>query len=177
MEDKMSKYIDLSGMIFGRLTVLYRGVNDNRGQARWICRCSCGQETLVRTSHLKRGKTQSCGCLVGIKLEKGESGLNALLASYRRCILHRKLEFKLTKEEFRRLTQQNCYYCAASPSQTIGIGWSRYSYNGIDRVDNSIGYSVNNCVACCKWCNIAKSNRSKEDFLSWIGRIYNNMNS
>lgn len=54
---------DLTGMTFGRLTVnSFFGVAKNRA-ALWLCKCSCGNEKIVRAADLKRGKTQSCGCL------------------------------------------------------------------------------------------------------------------
>lgn len=62
----MSKFNDLIGKQFGKLTVIKRGEdyvwNDKR-YARWLCRCECGNETLVTSSSLKCGKTKSCGCL------------------------------------------------------------------------------------------------------------------
>lgn len=59
----MSHVIDLTGRIFGRLTVLRRGPTDS-GQARWICRCSCGTIRYgIVSQSLRSGMTQSCGCL------------------------------------------------------------------------------------------------------------------
>lgn len=61
--------MDLTGQTFGRLTVLYPAddVVDKRGNhiTRWVCECSCEQHNVVtvRTSGLRRGTTQSCGCL------------------------------------------------------------------------------------------------------------------
>ena len=55
----MPSYIDLTGMKFGRLTVLCR--TENRRKCR--CLCDCGNETDVYISHLRDGHTQSCGCL------------------------------------------------------------------------------------------------------------------
>jgi hypothetical protein len=53
----------MSGLTCGRLTVLsHAGFGSDR-QARWLCRCSCGTETIVRGSKLRTGWTQSCGCL------------------------------------------------------------------------------------------------------------------
>lgn len=54
--------INLIGSSFGRLTVLERGPNKGR-RACWVCRCSCGEVTLVTSEHLRNGKTRSCGCL------------------------------------------------------------------------------------------------------------------
>lgn len=50
---------DLTGKVFGRLTVLQRDAES----AKWICKCSCGNITKVTTTHLKSGHTKSCGCL------------------------------------------------------------------------------------------------------------------
>lgn len=55
--------VDLVGQQFGRLTILRRAENDTRGQAKWTCRCICGQEKVIRGKDLRDGKTQSCGCL------------------------------------------------------------------------------------------------------------------
>lgn len=53
---------DLTGRIFERLTPLFRTKN-SKGQAKWHCRCSCGNELDVLASSLASGKTRSCGCL------------------------------------------------------------------------------------------------------------------
>ena len=51
---------DLTGKIFGQLTVI-----EYVGDGRWKCKCTCGNETLVKTTALNSGKTKSCGCLRG----------------------------------------------------------------------------------------------------------------
>ena len=38
--------------------------------------------------------------------------------------------------------------------------------NGVDRVDNTKGYSVDNSVPCCKFCNTAKHTMSEGDFFT-----------
>jgi len=58
------KFQDLSGMIFGRLTVIeYYGKNE-RNRPLWICKCSCGnlEEIIVTSANLKNNSTKSCGC-------------------------------------------------------------------------------------------------------------------
>ena len=47
---------------FGRLTVIDRAANDKYGNTMWICKCSCGNETVVLGNSLRRGLTTSCGC-------------------------------------------------------------------------------------------------------------------
>ena len=56
------KLKDLTGMKFGRLTVLERA--ENKGtRTCWLCKCDCGNEVTVLGEDLKSGHTQSCGCL------------------------------------------------------------------------------------------------------------------
>lgn len=59
---------DLIGQKFGRLTVIKRVENSKNGSTRWLCRCECGNEKIVLSSHLKSHKIQSCGCLFKEKL-------------------------------------------------------------------------------------------------------------
>jgi hypothetical protein len=59
----VGKFIDLAGQRFGRLVVIERIENDKSKNARWICLCDCGNETIVVTRDLRSGHTQSCGCL------------------------------------------------------------------------------------------------------------------
>lgn len=60
---KMSKRRDLTGRKFNRLTVIKFHHRNKRRKQFWLCRCDCGQHTVVDSSHLKTGNTKSCGCL------------------------------------------------------------------------------------------------------------------
>lgn len=62
VKTKQSKVDNLSGQHFGYWTVLQRAENSQSGSARWLCRCECGKERIVRAQELKRGKSKSCGC-------------------------------------------------------------------------------------------------------------------
>ena len=61
----MSKFIDLTGQKFGRLTVLSRSTKNKFRKAYWECICSCPNKTLkiISADNLKSGNTKSCGCL------------------------------------------------------------------------------------------------------------------
>ncbi len=61
-----SKVIDLSAQTFGRLTVRGFFGFDPGGRALWVCDCGCGNTTIARSSTLRRGHKESCGCLVGL---------------------------------------------------------------------------------------------------------------
>ena len=54
--------VDMAGQTFGELTVLSRLVNNAAGSARWLCRCTCGNQAEVLGTALRKGMTKSCGC-------------------------------------------------------------------------------------------------------------------
>lgn len=59
----MGAVLDIAGERFGRLEVIKRVVSDGRGNARWLCRCDCGEMTTVLGFALRGSHTRSCGCL------------------------------------------------------------------------------------------------------------------
>lgn len=131
--------------------------------------------------YLHRGNTRSCGCSSydaqkeGVyRLEIGVASRNALFSSYKIKAKERGLDWNLDINEFQSITKQNCHYCGVEPKQEYGAGRPNgsYTYNGIDRVDNDLGYIKGNCVPCCIICNIAKHNMTKDQFLDWIRQVY-----
>jgi hypothetical protein len=168
--------VDLTGKVFGNLTVLgfERGGDDDL--LYWKCYCDlCGNTKLLRYDRVVRGS--SCGCLQNA-LAPGEVGFNILLARYKNGAAERKLPFLLSEDYFRTLTKQPCHYCGREP-YTIAKGCNHsklggYTYNGIDRMDSSKGYEEGNVVTCCKVCNYAKSTLSYNDFLDWVVLVYKN---
>lgn len=55
-------FVDLTGSIFGRLTVISRAPDLRTGYVRWHCRCECGKLTVVSASNLRTKQIFSCGC-------------------------------------------------------------------------------------------------------------------
>jgi len=59
----VSKFIDLTGKTFGKLTVTSMSEErGNRGVIQWNCRCSCGNHHLVTGGSLTSGNTTKCKC-------------------------------------------------------------------------------------------------------------------
>lgn len=73
----MGKKIDLTGQTFGRLTVIEESGRTKKGQVKWLCKCSCGNEVRTpTTNNLRRAISKSCGCLNRDKLsERGRANL------------------------------------------------------------------------------------------------------
>ena len=166
----MPKKIDLTGKRFDRLEVLRDAGRSPDKSILWECRCDCGTVCLKRSGDLRSGKSRSCGCLRTelIRKASGECAFHRLYRRYKQeCAEKRGLEFTLTEEEFRYLTQRPCHYCGAGPSLKMVVARAHgdYLYNGIDRIDNLLGYVSGNCVACCKQCNWVKGTLGVEGFL------------
>lgn len=190
----MGNKLNLIGHKYGRLKPIKDAGNNEKGESRWWCLCDpelggCGNYKIILTAHLRRkqGKTESCGCLQldRARIDKGLAGFNILFTQYSGNARKRNIKFTLIKEEFSGITKQNCYYCGTEPLQirTTQIGtqdgkdWAEYIYNGIDRIESSKGYTLENCVPCCKICNYMKLSLSIDEFLEHIGKVYSHTKS
>lgn len=171
--------IDLTGQKFGLLTVVSQHQADGRG-TEWNCLCDCGR-TVVRNGHAMRaGDVKTCGCgSHPLKYQDpSRAAFNELFAQYKKNARRAGRAFELTEEEFRQLTSGCCYLCGASPAQLgcyrvrgASTNTEPYLANGIDRVSNDEGYTLSNCVPCCKRCNWMKADLSVEEFLLHVKKI------
>lgn len=170
---------DLSGRTFSRLTLDSRIGCVGDGHAVYAATCACGKKLALVGSDVAKGSTKSCGCFfedfnAAKYIGRGKAAFNTLFRNYKRNATKRGLAFNLTKEEFAALTNDRCYYCGVEPRQILRLPQciGEYVYNGVDRVDNAVGYGLNNCVACCKICNMAKGTMTHAEFIEWIDRVH-----
>lgn len=178
----MNKIKTLVGKRFGKLLVVER-TRKNR-TTFYTCKCDCGKSTTTTHSNLSSGATKSCGCLVAETRGKERKPVEevvsrAILNVYKRNARNRKYKWTLPYDKFIKLINGNCYYCGSGLSNEFT--W-RYKYevtslpfNGIDRIDNTIGYTINNCVSCCHTCNSAKGELTFDQFREWALKLYSNM--
>lgn len=163
--DKIHRYgaklNDLTGKKFSMLLVIRREKNNKHGQPMWLCKCDCGNQKIVLGLSLRSKKTKSCGCLKVNNLRP----LKYIMHNYVKCANDRKLCFGLTLDEFHNLIKSNCHYCGCAPQQKRRAGKHIMTINGIDRINNNIGYIKNNVVSCCKVCNWMKKDLSIEKFI------------
>lgn len=81
--------------------------------------------------------------------------------SYKAGAKERDYEFTISELDFYSLVDKDsrCTYCGAS--EKIGV----------DRVDNDIGYTLENCVSCCSTCNYAKRKQTVDQFLAHCKKV------
>jgi len=110
---------------------------------------------------------------MGKALPSGVAASHLLYFKYRIRSKKDNVAFTLSLEEFLNITSKNCSYCNKAPLQVFSnIRYNGvYNYNGVDRVDSSIGYILSNCIPCCKTCNFMKRKHSQQEFIAHIQAI------
>lgn len=182
---------DIVGIKIGKLEILnYENTTlhkNKKNYHKYNCLCSCGKTKLIHrdtlTKYIKNNIQGSCGCNIAIARSrqakerilqgKDRSQITYLYTQIKANSRYRRLEFKLSKEEFKELIFSNCHYCNNKPSNICKPKnyYEEMLYNGIDRIDSSKGYIKGNIVCCCFICNRAKMDMSYNDFISYLKRI------
>lgn len=190
MKKNSTKY-NLIGKRFGKLLVIEHLGTKNQ-HTYWRCVCDCGKETNTRNQNLLSGKSKSCGCG---DIQRKRDLANRLKESnkkdpktvaqrqvflyYKKGAISRNLEWSLSEDTVIELINSRCYYCNSIPNNVVKVyrsdGNIEIKLGGIDRVDNSKGYTKENVVPCCKICNTAKMQMTLPEFKNWIKSIYERM--
>ena len=147
-----AKKIDLTGHRFGRLVVIREYGRDKWGKVLWLCKCDCGREKVVCGSSLTRRKnpTVSCGCWNEEKKIKHGCAQKPWYDTYnammQRCG-HREVGKECDLHHYRDRGITVCELWQKSPlafgDWLLAHGWRKGLQ--IDRIDNSQGYSPENC--------------------------------
>lgn len=144
---------------------------------------TCGNVSIKSLHTMWSRKSSGCeNCKGRGKVPTLEAPINAYYHNYKKKAEERGLDFNLTKEEFTSFIFNNCAYCGSEP--IAGTSMDRkcnktgipFKINGIDRIDSSKGYTIDNCVSCCGTCNKMKLDHSLEKFKSHIIKIYQYLN-
>jgi transposase len=157
--------IDLTGKIFGRLTVLE--LNDEN---KWICNCKCGENIILSANNLlnKNKSVKSCGC------SRAKNTNWKIIPPYITNNLPKKaksrgIEYNLTAEYLENLFIKQNKCCALSGVNLI-FSRSRtkiLTTASLDRIDSNIGYIEGNVQWIHKQINIAKHVISNDEFIKW----------
>lgn len=195
----MKKPENIINLRFNYLTVInfYGNKINKLGQKSgrlWECLCDCGNKVISDVQQLKSGKKKSCGCKNFLDrnslFSPQAASYRAKASNYKAGAKNRNLSFSLSIDETVALLKADCSYCGTSPTRKYNLITRnrKYSkrgivkvlqktehydilYNGIDRINNTLGYHKNNVVTCCTRCNSAKSDSSHEEFMKWLNNL------
>lgn len=104
----------------------------------------------------------------------GEYDTNLMYAhhyknQYKRRAIRKNLEFTLTVDQFISIVTSDCYYCGKSYLTDFrSVNKRKIPMNSVDRFDSNKGYTLDNCVPCCKVCNTSKMDTP---YLEWISHM------
>lgn len=173
-----NKFIDMfkKNPKFGQLTLIqFKYKRNNSGS--WLAKfsCDCGNIVFKVPSSVIVANIRHCGGI--IHKNRLASALSQKYSSYITGAENRKLTFKLSRQNAYMIFKSPCAYCGEIPNNKMLLGgaFSEFNLNGIDRIDNNLGYVITNIVSCCTFCNKAKTNETHEEFLRKIKLIYENL--
>ena len=172
----MGQFNDLTGMKFGRLTVIERDSDyiSPKGyhSTAWKCRCDCGSTATVRAIYLKNGAVRSCGCLRAEHPNHTTHGKsNTRLYTIWKGILTRC--YNKNDPAYAGYGGRGIHMCdewrenfEAFYMWSINNG---YRDNlTIDRIDNKMGYSPDNC----RWATnkVQQNNKGNNRLITYAGK-------
>ena len=80
----------------------------------------------------------------------------------------RGMEWDLSFEFWVSLIGDRCYYCGSRPRNKFKYGKRELVYSGVDRIDSGMGYTAENVVPCCRYCNSLKSSQKPETWFDFL---------
>lgn len=182
LEKSKEKYIGVRNGVLECLDIVKNPESDKTSRTMAICKCHrCGAITTVRVERLSATgiyTPQSCDkCINDLQRIRTTERYNRVYgcsgAEYKQkhhdaeriykiqCgAKERNIAYLLTDEQAIKLLHGDCYYCGQPHA------------DGIDRYDSNQGYTLSNCVPCCKVCNIMKNKFDSKTFFKHIKLIY-----
>ena len=163
------------GDVFHYLTVIKRVENANNGHSRWLCKCKCGNETVVMSSHLIGGKIKSCGCWWEERKHEyrkihghshKERLYNIWLGMKNRC--YTKSHIRYSDYGGRGITVCAEWKQDYSAFRSWAIQNGYADYLTIDRIDNNGNYEPSNC----RWVSMHEQCRNQRTnvMLTYCGK-------
>src|SRR5699024_5167766 len=157
--------LDERGKVFGRLTAI-RIVEKAKGGSKWEFKCECGNTKVININQVKRGKTNSCGCL---NRESASKRMKGKFKTHGACKEHWYSNYssmiqRTVNEEYNyrnEMTYGKDFIQGKLIEESwIEDPWEFYKEIGekpskkhsIDRIDNNRGYVKGNV----KWSNASE---------------------
>lgn len=183
--DKAPNALDYTGDVINNIKVLERiqiqgswNIKANKfvRKIKYKCSCLACGEVFIRNSLSCSKRTLRCNCQKWLKDKLAIK--RSVYIDYKKTAEKRHLNFELDFNIFCNVIIQNCFYCNTEPKNKKYNTRHKHvflHYNGIDRIDSSVGYTKDNIVTCCPDCNRAKWQMSVDEYKIFIKRVYNRL--
>lgn len=165
---KKSSFKDLTGLVFGRLTVTGYAGPDRRKACilhLWYCRCECGRLTKVYATNIKNGYTKSCGCIRDEKIIKQSITHGKYHTPERRCYNKAKERCQNPKcKNYGDYGGRGILFLFSSLDQFINhIGTRPSNTHSLDRINVNGHYEIGNV----RWATLDQQQNNKRN-TRWI---------
>lgn len=156
--------LDIGGRKFGLLTAL-NVVPSGGGNSKWLCQCECGQTKVVRSDHLMRGMTISCGCAV-----RGPFVATRPIKVRQYSAAHQDKRGKpeYTAAEIEALAVRQNFKCM---NCLVPISADTWHKDHVIPLSRGGGRAISNIQLLCAPCNRRKYNKLPHEFALEEGRL------
>jgi len=160
------KALDLTGQVFGRLTVIKKASNTLSGRTRWECECECGKKCTPWTQTLRDGSCTSCGCYNRERVNEATSSHK--MTRSREYNIWIRMKQRTTNPKY---PEYNYYggrgitmcpeWASSFEAFITDMGRSPTSDHSVDRIDVDGPYSPGNC----RWATPLEQGEHRRDNL------------
>ena len=157
-------FVNLIGNRYNRFIVISFSEVKN-GHSKWNCKCDCGNEKIVLGHSLISGRSQSCGCLQKELASKYSLGIKTLgIKKYtkeytswggmkQRC-------YNINNPDYKNYGGRGITVCdrwlESFENFIDDMGLKPTPQHSIDRINNNLGYSSENC----RWATSKQQNNN-----------------
>lgn len=164
------KFQDLTGARFNRLSVSSRAENIG-GKVAWVCKCDCGASSIVMSANLRKGHSQSCGCLQKERTSQAQKKHGKASSAI----------YRIWRNMLTRCQNKNVRSFADYGARGIAVceRWQKFENFYADMGDAPIGKTLDRVnvngdyePANCKWASLVEqqSNTRRNRYLTLNGR-------
>lgn len=170
---KSGRFTDLAGQKFGNWSVINRTGSrrkPNGADALWRCRCVCGNEQVLDTYCVKRGRPASCGCKRGAHRHSAGGKISAVYSAWKNMVARCTQPSYPSFEQYRGRGITICERWRTFQNFLDDMGERPSAAHSIDRIDNDGNYEPGNV----RWATKQEqaNNRATNVLVHYRGRDF-----